>query len=214
MKIEFFGDSITDAHRERVTEENPYRFGAGYVSQIAGRLQPENPEKYDIVNRGISGNTVADLYARVKSDVWNEKPDVLSILIGVNDVWHDITAAYGVELDRYEKIYTALIEETLERLPNVTLILCEPFVLRGAATEEEYDRFLIVKKYAEVVKRLAKKFNACFLPLQDKLSEMAERFGAERYLSDGVHPTVAGAGLIAEEWIKLFRKIEKRDTIL
>ena len=78
----------------------------------------DDPTKHEIFNRGISGNRVVDLYARIKSDVWNLKPDVLSILVGVNDVWHELDIANGVDIERYERIYGMMLEETLERLPN------------------------------------------------------------------------------------------------
>ena len=81
---------------------------------------------------------MVDLYARIKKDVWNLKPDVLSILIGVNDVWHEIGSRNGVEIDRFERVYRTLIKETLERLPDCKIMLLEPFVLKGAATEEQY----------------------------------------------------------------------------
>lgn len=206
MKILFFGDSITDAGRSRDGDFKQANYGLGYVRAVAGALLSENPLKYQIINRGISGNRVVDLYARIKSDVWNLQPDVLSILIGVNDVWHELGSHNGVELDRFEKVYRMLIEDTKAKLPDVKLILLEPFVLNGTATQERYEGFLEVKKYAELVARLAKEYGACFVPLQEKLDEAAAKYGVEAYLSDGVHPAVAGSQLIAEEWLKVFKK--------
>ena len=206
MKILFYGDSITDMGRDRENEHPAFKMGIGYPNFIAGALAYENPEKYEFVNRGISGNRVVDLYARIKIDVWNHKPDVLSILIGVNDVWHEIYGGNGVELHRFEKVYRMLIEDTKEQLPNVKFILCEPFVLKGSATEEKYEEFLEVKKYAAVVEKLAKEYGIPFVALQDKFDEAAEKHGAVHYLYDGVHPDVAGGKLIAEEWLKIFRK--------
>ena len=106
-----------------------------------------------------------------------------------------------------------LIEDTKKVLPDVKIVLCEPFVLEGSATVEEgtdkVQRFFEVYKYAAVVKKLAEEYGLYFLPLQKKLSEAAEKYGAENYLYDGVHPMVAGAKLIADEWVKLFKeKIE------
>ena len=211
MKILFFGDSITDAGRNYdapVGTLNSY--GAGYVRSVAGNLIGENPSKYTIINRGISGNRIVDLYSRIKIDAWNFEPDVISILIGINDIWHEISRKNGVELERYEKIYRMLLQETKEKLSNAKIILCEPFVLKGSATEEKMERFLEVKEYAKVVKKLAEEFNCEFLPLQQKLEEKAKEFGEQYYLSDGVHPNVAGAQLIADEWLKLFKeKIDK-----
>ncbi|MBQ8323500.1 MAG: SGNH/GDSL hydrolase family protein [Clostridia bacterium] len=210
MKIVLFGDSITDAGRNRSVDYDKSSYGFGYPSFIAGELLAKDPNGYDIINRGISGNRVVDLYARIKADVWNLQPDVLSILIGINDIWHELGHGNGVDLVRYEKIYRMLIEDTKERLPKLKIVICEPFVLEGAATKEKYAEFLEVKKYAKVAKRLAEEYGLYYLPLQETLDKAAEKYGAEKYLSDGVHPTVAGAKLIADEWLALFKKeIEK-----
>lgn len=206
MKILFFGDSITDMGRNR--EQNSpnciWSYGSGYPMFVAGKLYDVDPTEYQVINRGNGGNRIVDLYSRIKSDVWNLEPDVISILIGINDVWHEVCFNNGVDLERFERVYSMLIEDTLKRLPNVKIILCEPFVLKGSATEAEYDRFCEVFNYAEVINKLADKYGLYFLPLQKKLDEMAEKHGAEHYLYDGVHPMVAGASLIANEWIKLF----------
>ena len=209
MKILFYGDSITDAGRDRNNDGLALGLGGGYVRDVAGQLLAESPVGYEIINRGISGNRVVDLYSRVKADCWNFTPDLISILIGVNDVWHEINHQNGVELDRFEKVYRMLIEDTLTRLPNVKIVLCEPFVLEGLATTENYEKFLEVKNYAKVVKKLAGEYGLYFLPLQGKLDEGAKAHGAQVYLRDGVHPAFAGAALIAQEWLKLFKeKIE------
>ncbi len=209
MKILFYGDSITDAERDRAKDGVRSSYGNGFVMQVAGRLFEKSLTGYEILNRGISGNRIVDLYARVKSDLWNLNPNLISILIGVNDVWHEINRQNGVEIDRFEKMYRMLIEETLIRLPNTKIIINEPFVLKGAATEEKYDQFLAVKEYAKTAKKLAKEFGLYFLPLQDALNNAAERYGASVVLADGVHPTVQGAVVIASEWMKLFNEIEK-----
>jgi len=212
MKILFLGDSITDMNRDRINpkSDNVFSYGSGYPIFIAGELYKNNPSAYEIINRGISGNRIVDLYARIKSDVWNETPDVLSILIGVNDVWHEVCSNNGVDIERFEKVYKMLIKDTLKVLPNVKIILCEPFVLKGSATQDtedipdKYNRFLEVYEYAKVVKKLATDFNLPFVSLQEKFNEQAKKYGAEPYLYDGVHPMIAGAKLIAEEWLKVF----------
>lgn len=211
MRIVFFGDSITDMGRSREADKSTdiWSYGKGYQMFVAGSLYGENPQKYEVINRGISGNRVVDLYARIKSDVWNLQPDVLSILIGINDVWHEIDSKNGVELDRFEKVYRMMIEDTKKVLPDLKIVLCEPFVLEGDATVEEgtdrYQRFCEVYKYAAVVKKLADEYGLYFLPLQEKFNEAAKKFGARYYLYDGVHPMVAGAKLIADEWVKLLK---------
>lgn len=214
MKILFFGDSITDMSRNR--EQNKptdiFSYGSGYPIFVAGDLYKADPHKYEIINRGIGGNRIVDLYARIKTDVWNLSPDVLSILVGVNDIWHEINWQNGVDIERFEKIYRNLIEDTLKVLPNLKIILCEPFVLKGSATEntdeipDKYECFLAIYEYAKVVKKLAKEYNLYFLPLQEKFNEKAEKYGVEPYLYDGVHPMIAGATLIADEWLQLFKE--------
>lgn len=210
MKIILYGDSITDMGRDRNWEFGGYAYGCGYSSRIAGELVYRDPAKYKVVNKGISGNRSVDLYARLKEDVWNLCPDVLSILIGVNDVWHELDEKSGVDLARFEKVYRSIAEETREKFPAVKFIFMEPFVLTGSATEEKFKEFSVVKEYAAVVKKLAEEYGAHFLPLQKKMDEAAARIGAEYVLYDGVHPSVAGAKVIADAWIELFdREIDK-----
>ena len=211
MKILFYGDSITDMGRHRDAQDHPaFGYGVGYPNFIIGELAYSQPKEYEFVNRGISGNRIVDLYARIKADCWNHNPDVLSILIGVNDVWHEWGGKNGVELDRFEKVYRMLLEDTKKRLPNIKFIICEPFVLKGTATDSEegqWEHFQQVKEYAKVVKKLAEECGAVFVPLQDKFDAAAEKYGVETYLYDGVHPATAGAKLIAEAWLEGFRNL-------
>ena len=210
MRILFYGDSITDAGRSREVDVPNTKLGHTYVTYAAGKLLERDPVGYEIYNRGISGNRIVDLYARIKKDCWNLKPDLISILIGINDIWHDVSSENGVELDRFEKVYRMLLEDTKKALPDVKLILCEPFVLRGSATnepEEKYERFLMVKEYAKVVKKLAEEFGAELVLLQDKFDEYGEKYGNATVLSDGVHPTLAGGVVLANEWLKGYDKL-------
>ncbi len=209
MKILFYGDSITDMGRARPGEECACKqYGMGYPHFIMGELKYEDPTKYDAVNTGISGNRVVDLYQRVKVDCWNHNPDVLSILIGVNDVWHELIDNYnnGVDIERYEKVYRMLIEDTLKKLPNVKIIMLEPFVCKGSATEEKWESFKEVYEYAKVAKKIAEDYNIPFVPLQKKIDEAVEKYGVYHVLYDGVHPNVFGAKLVANEWIKVFKE--------
>ena len=128
------------------------------------------------------------------------------MLIGINDVWHEISRGNGVDLARFEKMYRLLLQDTKERFPNIQFILCEPFVLKGTATEERDEEFCEVKKYAAVVRRLAEEFNCAFVALQEKFDAVAAKHGAKYYLYDGVHPDLAGGKLIADEWLKVFKQ--------
>ncbi len=136
-KIFFQGDSITDAGRCRVNVDPNIKLGQGYAQLTAAKLLAEYPEKnLEIFNRGISGNRSVDLYARWKIDALNLKPDVLSILVGVNDTWHGKNKNNGVGIKRYERIYRELLTWTREVLPECKLVLCEPFVLLTGAVDE------------------------------------------------------------------------------
>ena len=206
MKILCFGDSITDMGRDFKPDSfDPWDKGYGYPYVLTSKFSEEDPLKHQIINRGISGNRIVDLYARIKCDVWNLEPDVLSILIGVNDVWHEISAQNGVDLERYERIYRMLIEDTKKVLPDLKIILLEPFILPGNATVGEEEHFEEVKRYASAVRRIAQDCGCEFVPLQARFDEAAKLYGAEKILSDGVHPTVAGSTLIANEWLKVFK---------
>ncbi len=206
MKIILFqGDSITDAHRSREDDNN---LGLGYPTLVKGVLGFESPGEYQFINRGISGNRVVDLYARIKLDIINLKPDVMSILIGVNDVWHEVSWQNGVEAEKYYKFYSMLIEEIKEALPDIKIMILEPFVLKASATEETWDVFHTeVCKRAEKAKAIAEKYQLTFIPLQDKFNEASQSCPADYWLSDGVHPTTMGHELIKREWLKAYKSL-------
>lgn len=207
MKILFIGDSITDMGRNRENDFTPYSYGCAYPFLVQAKLSEQSPKKYDIYNRGISGNRIVDLYARIKCDCWNIEPDVISVLIGINDIWHEISNKNGVDIVRFEKVYRMFIEDTKKVLPGVKFMLLQPFVLEGSATSEHMGEFDKVKQYAEVVKKLADEYGAKLVPLQAEFDKAAAENGAEYYLYDGVHPLVAGANLIAGQWLKAFAEI-------
>ena len=209
VRILFQGDSITDAGRKK---EDPLSLGRGYPYLIDARLGVDAPGKYEVINRGVSGNRVPDLYARIVRDVLNIKPDVLSILIGVNDVWHgmDPVNGNGTGAARYEKIYDLFLTEVQEALPDVKLLVLEPFVLPGDATNDREDdatwwnRFNCgVREMAVIARRLAEKHGAVFVELQKTFDEALEQAPASHWLRDGVHPTGAGHELIARKVLKV-----------
>lgn len=209
MKLVFFGDSITDMGRNRTVDDgNVHSYGDGYVFFLAGELLEQDPNGYEIINRGDSGNRIYQLYARLKKDVWNQKPDVLTILVGVNDIEHEGNET-GTDIARWEKIYRMILEETRERLPNVKIILMEPFdlYLEGADKGIRDFKVATIKKYNEILNLLCKEYNCEFIALQDKFEIMAKKYGAKNYLYDGCHPNIAGSKLIAKEWLKVFNKI-------
>ena len=203
--ILFQGDSITDAGRARDNDSN---VGVGYPVLVKGTIGFEHPGEYTFFNRGISGNRVVDVYARIKSDIINLKPDVMSILIGVNDVWHEVSKENGVDAEKYFKIYSMMIEEIKAALPDIKIMILEPFVLKGTATEEAWDVFRPeVEKRAVKARMIAEKFDLPFISLQDKFDAAAKLAPADYWLRDGVHPTTQGHELIKREWLKGFERI-------
>ena len=202
MRILFQGDSITDARRDR--DNDQYR-GVGYATLVSAKLGFEYPNQHEFINRGVSGNRVSNLVARMKADMINLKPDVMSILIGVNDVWHEVSRQNGVDAELYEKLYNLLIEEVKKALPDLRIIILEPFVLKGSATLENWKVFdREVKLRAAAARRVAERNGLEFIPLQDKLDSATMLAPEEYWLMDGVHPTAVGHELIAREWIKTF----------
>ena len=210
-RILFQGDSITDCGRSREVLTD---VGNGYPYLVRAHYGLEKPGQFEIVNRGISGNRSVDVYARIKADIINLKPDYMSILMGVNDVWHELAIQNGVDTPKFEKIYTMLIEEVLEALPNIKLMILEPYALPGSATEgtleDGADKYTVFRKDTEdkaaACRRVAEKFNIPFVPLQAKLDAMANAYGTESVSGDGVHPNVTGHLLIARAWMEAFEK--------
>lgn len=202
MKILFQGDSITDAGRKR---EDGSSKGMGYPTLVAAKLGFDYPNEYEFINRGISGNRISDLFARIKVDMINESPDVMSILIGVNDVWTEIIGGNGIREDLFETIYDLLINELKKALPDLRIM--EPFVLNGTATEHSLKEFKTeVALRGAAARRVAEKHGLEFIPLQEKFVEAAKLAAESYWLYDGVHPTAAGHELIAREWMKQFVK--------
>ncbi len=203
MRILFQGDSITDAGRDW---NNDAQLGRGYAHLVEAELGFKEPNQHTFVNKGISGNRVVDLYARIKRDIINYKPDVMSILIGVNDVWHEIgDSPNGVDADKFFKIYSMLIEEIKDALPEVKIMILEPFVLEACSTTEHWEFFKTeTAKRAEMAKKIAEKYNLPFIPLQNGFDELAKKAPNNYWLGDGVHPTSAGHEYIKNEWLKAY----------
>ena len=201
--ILFQGDSITDAGRIREDGEN---LGMGYPAFTAGELGVAYPGQFSVYNRGISGNRVVDVYARIKKDIINLCPDCLSILIGINDVWHEVGEQNGVDAEKYGRIYQMLVQEIREALPDVKIMILEPFVLKASATQEAWDLFRTeTAKRAEHARHVAEENNLLFLPLQERFDQAARTAPEDFWLRDGVHPTPAGHAIIKDAWMEGFR---------
>ena len=201
--VVFQGDSITDCGRNRSTAEPNVGLGSGYPSLVAARLLGDHPlDDYRCYNRGNSGDRVVDLYARWKADTLFLRPDVLSILIGVNDTWHEyMEHPNGVEVQRYKMIYEMLLEWTRKVLPETQLVLCEPFGFHNTIGDAKWADEM--RQRAEIVRELARKFDAHFVPMAKVLDEAKARGVAPEKLSgDGVHPALTGHQLLADAWLK------------
>lgn len=200
--IVFQGDSITEAGRnkeEKIPNFTP-SLGYGYcLFAAASLLNKEANKKLAIFNKGISGNKVFQLKERWQTDCLNLRPSVLSIHIGVNDYWHTLTNDYKGTPETFERDYRALLQQTVDALPNVKLILCEPFAVLGvmAVTKSWFPAF---DAYRAVVRKLAEEFDAIFIPFHSIFLEALRHAPANYWTVDGVHPTLPGAALMAQAW--------------
>ncbi len=201
--ILFQGDSITDAGRDRKRQANANdarAMGRGYALLAAAQLLADQRDtELKIYNRGNSGNKVFQLADRWDKDCLALQPDVVSILIGVNDIWHKLGGRYDGTVEVYEKDYRALLERTRRELPEAKLLVCEPFVLRcGAVNDTWFPEF---DGYRAAAQRVAKAFGAVFVPFQSAFDEAIQDTPPAYWAGDGVHPTMAGAQLMAQAWL-------------
>ena len=197
----FQGDSITDAGRNR-TQNGPNNWsglGRGYPYLLAGALLADHPQaQLKVYNRGISGNKVPDLDARWQEDAIALKPALLSILIGVNDIWHKLGGRYDGTVADYETGYRALLNRTLDALPGVRIVICEPFVLRcGAVNDDWFPEF---DQRRAVAKKLADELSLPFVPFQSMFDAASGQAPPAYWAGDGVHPSLAGHALMAKRW--------------
>lgn len=202
------GDSITDTGRN-TDNGSTVSIGQGYALLVSAAVGRSFPEAYEFLNTGISGNRIVDIYQRIKCDFWNWKPDVYSLLIGVNGVLHEAAHQNGVEAERFRNVYRMLLADTKQVLPDVKIILMEPFVLKGEATEQDWEFVRDeVAKRREIVREMSEEFQTGFVPLQSIFDTATKDTNVAYWVADGVHPTPAGHQLIAEEWLKVFYQTE------
>lgn len=176
--------------------------GHGYVFVIAARYGAAFPERnLTFLNRGVSGNTVLDLAKRWQQDTLDLKPDILSILIGVND------NSKGVPFDQYEQVYDKLLADARAANPNVRIVLCAPFTLPVGKKKEKYEEWNAgIKQRQEIVAKLAGKYHAALVRFQPVFEAACQKAPADHWIWDGVHPTYSGHELMADEWVRTVRE--------
>jgi len=203
--ILFQGDSITDAGREKTNQlpNNANSFGAGYAFLAASHLLNAHPEKaLTIYNRGISGNKVYQLQDRWQEDAIILKPNLVSILIGVNDYWHKVKHGYDGTVEIYENDLRALVKRTTKELPGVRIVLCEPFILPNTSAVEQ-SWVIPFKAYQKAAHKIAKEFNTLWVPFQSIFDQGLQQAKETYWAPDGVHPSMAGSQLMAQAWLEV-----------
>lgn len=199
MKIVFFGDSITDCDRDRNDEKS---LGNGYVKILADKLRPIYPDTdIELINKGISGNEVCDLLARVQSDVIGLNPDAVVIMIGINNIIHKFKYGKEVNFKQFERDLTELL--TVLKEAGITVIFLEPFLL--PAPDKRRMRKLFDDEL-KIVDRVANKICDEFVAYDEMFNGLAISIPYTEYSLDGVHPTHRGSRLIADTAIKAIRK--------
>jgi lysophospholipase L1-like esterase len=200
----FQGDSITDCGRNRKDEDKANeqsQLGSGYALFAAANLLANQADKnLKIYNRGISGNKVFQLAERWEKDCIELKPDILSILIGVNDFWHTLTGGYAGTIVEYETDYRNLLIRSKNELTGVKIVVCEPFIIHGgSALDDTWEEKFA--PYRTVSQSLAQELELRFVPFQSVFNEALKKAPAKYWGPDGVHPSMAGAQLMAQAWL-------------
>ena len=198
--IVFIGDSITDMGRNQ-PQYSP--LGAGFVNFVGNLLLAKYPQlNLNIINRGISGNTIRDLKNRWEKDCLKYKPDILSVLIGINDLGRQ----YGepermpaaVYPEEYELTYRQLLSQVRQRF-NSRLVLIEPFMF---CDDEKNKIFQDLRVYIRIVHRLVEEFDAVLVPLQSRIDEQIRQVPPEKWSQDSVHPYTWAHAWIAQRWLE------------
>lgn len=205
--ILFQGDSITDAGRNRDEEGPNAGLGSGYAFLAAAQLRKSLAGRnISCYNRGISGNKVFQLSDRWRADALSLKPDLLSILIGVNDFWHTLNE-YDGTVEIYEQDFRALLRRTKEHLPKAGLVIGEPFVILEGSSVSREEWIPDFRDYQKAAEEVARDFNAAFIPYQSVFDQAAQKVSPTYWTGDGVHPTLAGSQLMAEAWLQTVNRM-------
>jgi len=199
--ILFQGDSITDGNRGRNTDPN-HILGHGYAFSIASMLGSKYPErKLSFVNKGVSGDKISDLASRWQADAIDLKPDLVSILVGINDIHAEIN--HRKSNAAFESQYRQVLDETTRALPDALIVLAEPFILAVGMVNNDPEKWKTeVVAAQQAVRKLVKEYDALLIPYQQMFNDACKFAPAEYWIWDGIHPTYNGHGLMASLWMK------------
>ncbi len=200
MRILFQGDSITDAGR--FSDENG--IGQGYVKYAIENIKNAYPRaEFEFINRGISGHKIQDLLNRWDHDAIDLQPDVISILIGVNDTWHHAEQRDWIPNDQFEASYRACLE-ALKAKTKAKIIIMEQFLCY--TDDKAFFREDLDPK-VQITRKLAREYADAFIPLDGIFASESITAAPTYWAADGVHPTEAGARLIAKHYLEAFKKV-------
>ncbi len=194
----FIGDSITDCGR-REPQHQP--LGCGYVQMVADMLTIREPKKkITVINRGISGDTVFDLRSRWHDDVFEIKPDWLSIKIGINDLNRTLEGGADLPAETFEEIYDSLLSQTAKRFPKCNLLLIDPFFMSRDRVNDSYRTRVLrtLPDYVDVVHRLSRKYKTRLVKTHDLFQEQLKHHKLEVFSTEPIHPNSAGHLLMAD----------------
>ncbi|MCW1803946.1 SGNH/GDSL hydrolase family protein [Brachybacterium sp. NBEC-018] len=198
----FIGDSITDCSRT----EDPEGLGFGYVRLLAEHFAAHEPTA-TVINRGISGNKVLDLRERFDADCLDLRPDVVTIYVGVNDVWHGFTRGEHVSDEDFEADYRFLLDQLSASRPGLPVLLVLPFV--ADVDEEKAGYHGELDRKIAIIRALGKEFGAAIVDLEAVLEDAwAVGHTPASIAQDGVHPTIAGHRLVADAWLDVFGTLD------
>jgi len=200
-KILFQGDSITDAFR-KPEEINPaYQLGNGYAFLVAAQLCATHPERrFEFINRGVSGQAVQHLAERWQADALDVNPDLLSLLVGVNNVIRRNAGQTDIPDAEILELYRSLLDKMRVHNPRCRLLLLEPFLLHAGTVTDEMVASL--RPIQAGIASIALDFDAPLILLQSIFDRAVSRAPAAYWSYDGIHPTHAGFQLIADHWLQ------------
>ncbi len=194
MKVLFQGDSVTDAGRDR---ENPGDMGDGYPRYAAAMLVDAFPdEDFAFVNLGVSGNRTADIIARLDGDIVNIQPDIVVLLIGINDVWFRYLYDDATSEEQFEENLRTILEAVKSRT-KASLLMIQPFFLESVPADAPIGMREELDRKQAIYRTLADEYADAYLPLDEILHGDLPR-APFYYTEDGIHPTPDGACFIGE----------------